>query len=151
MLQALRPARMLLDFALPPRCNGCGAVVASDHSFCFGCWSRLDFLGAPACACCGLPLPFDTGEEAACGACLADPPPFDRLRAAVAYGPIARAAVLKLKYGNRPGVAVTLARLMRRHLPPDARPILLPVPLHRWRIWGRGYNQSALIASALAR
>src|SRR6185503_19146190 len=28
---------------------------------------------------------------------------------------------------------------------------LAPVPLHRWRIWRRGYNQAALIAGAIAR
>jgi hypothetical protein len=81
---------------------------------------------------------------------MADPPPFDRLRAAVSYGQLARAVALKLKYGRRPGAAVTMAALMERHLAafPDA--LLCPVPLHRWRIWRRGYNQSALIAAALA-
>jgi predicted amidophosphoribosyltransferase len=70
----------------------------------------------------------------------------------VAYGDIARAVALKLKYAGRPGVAETMARLMSRHVgrdDPDA--ILVPVPLHRWRIWKRGYNQAALIASALSR
>jgi ComF family protein len=40
---------------------------------------------------------------------------------------------------------------MRRHLPNDDSSLLIPVPLHRWRIWKRGYNQSALIASALSK
>jgi ComF family protein len=97
-----------------------------------------------------LPFPYESGADDACAACLAEPPRFDRMRAAVAYGEIARAVALKLKYGGRPGVAETLARLMQRHLiEQDA--LLVPVPLHRWRIWKRGYNQSALIAAALAR
>ncbi|MEO6432699.1 MAG: hypothetical protein ABIO29_01810 [Sphingomicrobium sp.] len=29
--------------------------------------------------------------------------------------------------------------------------ILIPVPLHRWRLWGRGFNQSALVAAALSQ
>jgi ComF family protein len=59
---------------------------------------------------------------------------------------------LKLKYSGRPGVAETLAHFMQRHLSGEEREaILVPVPLHRWRIWKRGYNQSALIAGALAR
>jgi ComF family protein len=89
-----------------------------------------------------------------CGGCLAEPPRFDRLRAAVAYGEIARKVVLKLKYSGRPGLAETLARFMLRHLPEvegGERALLVPVPLHRWRIWKRGYNQAALIASALAK
>ena len=143
--------RLALDFALPPRCPSCGVVTADPHRFCLSCWNALAFLGDPCCACCGLPFEFDPGEGL-CGRCLADPPRFDRLRAAVGYGEVARRVALKLKYSGRPGVAETLAALMVRHLagaPGDA--LLVPVPLHRWRIWTRGYNQSALIAAALSR
>jgi ComF family protein len=126
-------------------------VTADPHRFCLPCWQSLVFLGEPCCACCGLPFEYDPGEGL-CGRCIADPPRFDRLRAAVGYGEVARRVALKLKYSGRPGVAETLATLMVRHLadvPPDT--LLVPVPLHRWRIWTRGYNQSALIAAALSR
>jgi ComF family protein len=82
---------------------------------------------------------------------MAEPPAYDRLRAAVAYGDMARAVALKLKYGGRPSVAETMARFIERHLDASTAPILTPVPLHRWRIWRRGYNQSALIAGVLAK
>jgi ComF family protein len=146
--QAVRP---LLDFALPPRCPGCGAITEEPHRFCLGCWSQLAFLGPPCCERCALPFEYESGEGVVCGACMADPPDFARLRAAVAYGEISRKVALKLKYGGRPGHAETIARFMERHLEvrPDA--LLVPVPLHRWRIWKRGYNQAALIASALSR
>ena len=145
-------ARQIVDFALPPRCPGCGAVTQEDHRFCLICWQKLTFLGDPCCARCGLPFDYGGGESVECGGCLSNPPAFDRLRAAVAYGEIARAVALKLKYSGRPGAAETLARFMQRHLDDEERQaILAPVPLHRWRIWRRGYNQSALIASALAR
>ena len=145
-------ARTMLDFALPPRCPGCGTVSAAPHLFCLDCWQALTFLGEPCCARCGLPFEFGQGEGAECGACLADAPVCDRMRAAVAYGEIARKVALKLKYSGRPGVAETLAHFMQRHLVDESEDaILVPVPLHRWRIWTRGYNQSALIASALAR
>jgi len=137
-----------LRFALPPRCPGCGVITPDMHQFCLDCWSALDFLGDPQCARCGEPFEVDPGPGALCGACHADPPAFDSMRAAVAYGPIARALALKLKYGRRPGVAHMIAAQLRRHLPEGER-LLVPVPLHRWRIWSRGYNQSALIARAL--
>lgn len=143
--------RPILDFALPPRCPGCGAVTEEPHRFCLGCWSALTFLGEPCCARCALPFAFGEGAEVVCGRCLAEPPAWHRLRAAVAYGDIARAVALKLKYGGRPGVAETMARFMERHLDASDAPLLAPVPLHRWRIWRRGYNQAALIAGALAR
>jgi len=153
---SLAPARFMLrhavDFALPPRCPGCGAIVRDEHSFCLECWRGLTFLGEPCCARCGLPFEYGGEDGAECGRCLADPPPFDRMRAAVAYGELARKVALKLKYGGRPGVALTLARFMARHVDGgEGSALLVPVPLHRWRIWRRGYNQSALIASALAK
>ncbi|VXD04257.1 ComF family protein [Sphingomonas sp. 8AM] len=140
----------LLDLVLPPRCPGCGATVAGQGRFCASCWLRLRFLAPPWCAGCNLPFAFDRGEGARCATCLADPPGHAGVRAAVAYGEIARTVALRLKYGGRPFYAATMAALMQRHLPIDAT-CLVPVPLHRRRIWSRGYNQAAMIASELAR
>lgn len=139
----------IVRFALPPRCPGCGVVTPNDHDFCLACWSALDFLDDPLCARCGDPFEIDPGPGALCGACHAVLPAIDGMRAAVRYGPIARRIALRLKYGRRPGFAQTMARHMRRHIAPDA--LIVPVPLHRGRIWRRGYNQAALIARALAR
>ncbi|HVQ07426.1 MAG TPA: ComF family protein [Allosphingosinicella sp.] len=147
---ARRALKPILDFALPPRCPGCGAVTEEPHRFCLDCWSALAFLGPPCCARCALPFDYETGAGVECGRCSAEPPAFDRLRAAVAYGEISRRVALKLKYGGRPGIAETMARFMARHLDAGEDWLLAPVPLHRWRIWRRGYNQSALIATALA-
>lgn len=140
----------IIAFALPPRCPGCGVVTPEDHRFCLDCWNRLDFLVEPCCASCGEPFDHDPGPGARCGACLREMPVIDGMRAAVAYGDIARKIALKLKYGGRPGLAETVARQMTRLLVEGDDAIVTPVPLHRWRIWRRGYNQSALIARALA-
>lgn len=144
----LRPA---LDYALPPRCPGCGAIVGQDHGFCLSCWSGMTFLGDPCCARCGIPFPHDMGAGAECGACLADPPPFDSARAVLAYGDVARTVALRLKYGRRIGLARLIATHMVRHVPDGEPPVIVPVPLHGWRLWGRGFNQSALIADHLGR
>lgn len=146
----VRPFRLALDLALPPRCPACGLVTMADHLFCVTCWRELDFLDGPACRTCGAPFELDPGAPAQCGACLAEPPAIDGMRASVAYGDIARTLALKLKYGGRPGLAVTLARQMRRLVEKNGA-LLAPVPLHRWRLWRRGYNQAALIGRALAR
>ena len=144
------PLTRLLNLALPPRCPGCGAIVEAPDRFCAACWGRLRFLGPPWCATCHAPFDTDREEGAQCGACLSTPPQHAGVSAAVAYGDVARTVALRLKYQRRTAYAVTMARLMQRHLPADAD-LLLPVPLHRWRLWTRGYNQAGLIAAALSR
>jgi ComF family protein len=149
-MAALASLARLVDLALPPRCPGCGEVTPADHRFCAVCWGSLRFLGPPWCAGCQLPFEFERGEGALCGECLADPPPHDGVRAAVAYGEVAREVALKLKYSGRLACAQTMAQAMARLMPENAD-LLVPVPLHRWRIWSRGFNQAALIASVLSR
>lgn len=141
--------RPMLDYALPPRCGGCAAVVEEQGRFCAACWSSLHFIGPPWCAGCHRPFDYAVEADARCADCVARPPRHAGVSAAVAYGAVARRLALKLKYGGRMGAARTMAALMRRHLPADAD-LLVPVPLHRRRLWQRGYNQAGLIAAALA-
>lgn len=107
-------------------------------------------IGPPWCASCALPFEFDRGEGAQCAACQADPPRHSGVRASVSYGDVTRRLALALKYGGRMGHAETMARLMARLMPEDVD-LLVPVPLHRWRLWSRGFNQALLIAQALER
>nr|WP_238586553.1 ComF family protein [Sphingopyxis sp. C-1] len=148
-------ARMIIDYALPPRCPGCGVVVGEDRQFCLTCWSSLDFLDGPSCSRCSIPLPTSlSGGFVECGACLANAPPFEGAPAAVAYGPVARTVALRLKYARRTGHARLMARLMARQLNMlgDMEAMLLvPVPLQRWRLWSRGFNQAALVVDELSR
>jgi ComF family protein len=141
-----------IDLLLPPRCAGCGVIVEAQGSFCAPCWAGLPFITAPMCACCG--LPFETAQDvgALCGACLAAPPRFEA-RSALAYDGPARDVVLRLKHADRPHLAVDMAGHLRRAaggwLEDDV--LIVPVPLHRWRLWRRGYNQAAELARPLAR
>ena len=142
------PLMALTHWALPPRCPGCAEPVEADHRFCPGCWGRLRFLDTLGCATCGIPL--GDGLAGRCGTCLADPPRHAGIHAAVAYGPIARQLPIRLKHGGRIGVAETMAGPMARRMPPGAD-LLIPVPLHRWRLWRRGFNQAVLIGEGVSR
>jgi ComF family protein len=147
---ALRTAtRWALDFALPPRCAGCGTIVAEVHSFCPECWRQIEFLGETGCRTCGLPL--EATEQTICAVCLARPPRIDRTRAAVAYGELARSLAIRLKYGRKVAFARTMARYMAPLVGEGTERLLVPVPLHRTRLWTRGFNQSALVARELSR
>ncbi|VVT13520.1 Amidophosphoribosyltransferase [Sphingomonas sp. EC-HK361] len=146
----LRGVARVAAMALPPRCPGCGLVVDADHRFCARCWGGLRFLGDPACAACRLPFDHHCGARAQCAACIASPPRHSGIFAAVAYGPTARDIVLRLKYGGRGALAETIGRLVARQVPGHVE-LLVPVPLHRRRLWSRGFNQASLIAHAVSR
>lgn len=152
MYAAVSPIRSIIDFALPPRCPGCGAITPHPDSFCAGCWDGLTFLTEPACATCDLPLPYAATTDTQCAGCMANPPRHSGIKAAVAYGPVSREIALKLKHGGKIGLARLIALQLRRHVATFGQPALLvPVPLHWTRLWRRRYNQSALIASQLSR
>ena len=142
-------ARWALDFALPPRCAGCGTIVADVHSFCPECWMQVEFLGNSGCSTCGLPL--QSTEQTTCVLCLARPPRISRTRAAVAYDELSRSLAIRLKYGRKVAVARTMAHYMAPLVEGAADAVLVPVPLHRTRLWSRGFNQSALVARELGR
>ena len=142
--------KALIDFALPARCAGCADVIEEPGVFCPSCWVKNLWLGDGGCARCGLPLEGTDAET--CARCLERPPPIDRIRAAVAYDDLPRSIALRLKYGRK----VALARTMARYMAPlsgnwAGGAILVPVPLHRWRLWSRGCNQSGLVACELAK
>lgn len=142
-------ANWVLDVALPPRCPGCATITSQPASFCAECWSRIEWLGDAGCTFCGLPL--EATDIETCAACLARPPIVRQTRAAVAYGETTRTLPLRLKYSRKVALARTMARFMRPLLDAAGEPVLVPVPLHRSRLWARGFNQAALIAGELAR
>lgn len=114
----------LVDLVFPPRCPACGLALAAQAGLCTGCWQEVE-------------RPEDSG---------------DGVIAATLYGPIPRKLVLAFKHGGRITLAPLLARMIAARLPVLAGDwLVVPVPLHRRRLWARGYNQSALLARELAR
>jgi len=143
----------LVDFLFPPLCIGCREPLGAGHGFCATCWSGIAFLDGPMCDCCGLPFGFDPGEATLCAACLSRPPAYDRARAIFAYDDKSRGPILSLKHADRlelvPGFAHWLERTGRPLL--EETDLIVPVPLHRIRLWQRRYNQAAELARALGR
>lgn len=143
--------RAALDFLYPPVCAACAAPVGDAQSLCVDCWTGLRPITAPYCPRLGLPFDVDLGPGTLSAAALADPPPFDRARSGVVYNQVATRLVSKLKYHDRPDLALLCARLMinagRDVLGDDG--VLVPVPLHPRRQFSRRYNQSAALAQNL--
>ena len=142
----------IVDLVFPPRCPLCGAGLAAQTGLCAACWAGLAVPGAPCCATCQRPLGSDTAVGSICAPCLTQPPRHDGIAAGTLYNETSRRLILALKHGHRIALAPLLARLIAAQLPEQIGPgwLIVPVPLHRWRLWSRGFNQSALLASELA-
>lgn len=150
----------VLDTLLPPRCLCCSAIVPTDGTLCAPCFGQVTLIGTPLCHRCGVPFihsgqgqPPPEGGLLHCERCLRRAPEYRRARAAYLYDAGSRRLLLPLKYGDRTELARPIARQMAhagRALLAEAD-LLLPVPLHRWRLLRRRYNQAALLAGRLSR
>lgn len=149
LAEALAP---VVDLVYPPRCPFCGEGLSAQTGLCGACWNELAIAGEPACASCARPFGDSIDHGAICAACLAEPPKHDGLAAATLYNDASRRLVLSFKHGNRIALAPMMARLMKAKLEfLDASWLVVPVPLHRWRLWRRGFNQAAVLAQEVAR
>ncbi len=100
-----------------------------------------------------MPFDVDVAPGTLCAACDADPPHYDRARAALAYDDHSKSLLLRFKHGDRTDLAPLMSLWMARaasSLIPDAD-IIVPVPLHRTRLLSRRFNQAALLAQTVSR
>jgi ComF family protein len=150
---ARRISGLAANLVLPPTCAGCGGAVADSNALCARCWATVRFIELPLCPVYGTPFAHDLGENIVSAEALADPPPFRRARSATIYGDVARRLVHQLKYHDRPHVAEMMATAMyragRRIIVENS--LVVPVPLYRWRLWRRQFNQAALLAAGVAK
>ncbi|ACL56698.1 ComF family protein [Methylobacterium nodulans] len=144
----------LVGLIYPPSCIACGAATGTPHALCPACWRGMRFIEPPYCERLGTPFAVDLGVPGLLSpAAMADPPVFARARAAVRYDDAARRLVHRLKYEDRLDLAAALGGMMARAgsgLLKEAD-VVVPVPLWRWRLWWRRFNQAALLARHAAR
>ncbi len=148
-------SRGLADVLVPPVCLGCHARIASHDAVCPDCWRQITFIRAPLCDRLGLPLPFGGAGPLISAAAAADPPVWGRARAVGLYerGGVLARMIGQMKYADRHDARRLLGRLLREagcDLLADAD-LIVPVPLARWRLVRRQFNQSAILADEVAR
>jgi ComF family protein len=105
------------------------------------------------CSRCGDTVESAAGVSAQCRTCRLAPPPFVR---AVAYGPYEgrmKDAIHALKYGGLRPASQQLGRFLALALGElaevaPAELLVVPVPLHRSKQKGRGFNQALLLADS---
>jgi ComF family protein len=149
---AARLAGDLMQFLLPRVCSACRRLMDEGERgiVCGRCWARLARLPAPQCERCGHPT-----RALSCRWC-EFLPPYVRCARSVCWthAGTARAILHALKYDGWSAVADGVGeRMARLPWPEDVSgecTALVPVPLAAVRERERGYNQSTLLALAMA-
>ncbi len=148
-----RAASGSVGLIYPPSCIACAAATGEAQALCPECWRGMGFIERPYCERLGTPFDVDLGGPLISPAAMADPPVFERARAVCRYDETARELVQRLKYGDRADLALSMGRMMAHagsELLAEAD-MIVPVPLHRFRLWTRRFNQAALLAQAITR
>jgi ComF family protein len=143
--------RGLLDLLLPP--SSLDGEAALSGGLAASAFARVTFLDDPVCDGCGLAMAYADAAVERCPACQAKPRAFGRARAACVYDEHSRDLVLKLKHADQPELADLFARWLSRAADDllEEADAVVPVPVHRARLFQRRYNQAAEIARPLAR
>jgi ComF family protein len=146
-------SRLIVDSfiatAFAPVCVSCAHVLESPtrSPVCDRCWQNLRRYTPPWCVRCGAPAArADAPHE-----CLPASSPISALRALGPYEGVLRELLHALKFDRRRSLAAPLAGLLRSvdETMLEGADALIPVPLHPWRQWRRGFNQAAEVANAL--
>lgn len=148
-----RAAGALADLVVPPLCLSCHALIATHDALCPACWGKIDFIREPLCDRLCIPMPFDTGGTMISAAAAADPPDYDRARAVARFDGVMRELVHDLKFRDRHDARRLFGRWLAEAgagLLADAD-LIVPVPLTRGRLFGRRFNQSAILALEVSR
>lgn len=143
----------VLDFIFPPQCLTCDALVPAHGALCLPCWQGIKFISEPMCHACGLPFEFSVGEQALCGECLKELPPFTRSRSVFVYDEHSKGLVTKLKFSDQLYLATVFGPWLAKtggDMLGESH-IIAPVPLSYRRFVSRRYNQAALLARALSQ
>jgi ComF family protein len=146
-------ADRLTELVVPSVCAACHCPVASHHGLCADCWREVQFIRSPLCDRLGLPLPYDTGGSMISAAAAANPPPYDRARAVGAYSGTLKQLVHDFKFRDAQELRRLFVRWMLQagaEMWPEAE-LIVPIPLHRWRLLQRRFNQSAVLAREVSR
>ncbi len=142
-----------IDILLPPRCFVSGEFVEKNGTISPDVWKNLHFITKPFCSQCAHIFEFDTGEGEICLSCQEKPPYFDAARAALKYDDYSKRIILSFKYADQIHSAKALGRWMVScggDLWSDTD-LIVPVPLHRWRLLQRRYNQASLLAREISK
>lgn len=143
--------KLIIDLIFPKKCIICDKYDCQTE-VCTECWKKLTFISKPACFICSIPFPFENEKEEICAQCIVNKPNYDRAISILKYDDASKKIIHKFKYNDQlhileyiVNLMITMGKEIFNHLD-----IISPIPIHKYKLLKRGYNQSALIAINIA-
>lgn len=142
--------KLTLDFLLPRHCVACG-LPSGPGNLCEPCNRDLPRIRNP-CLQCGAALSLHSDRF--CGGCLAQPPPWNRAVVTFDYRFPVNRLVCRFKFNRDLAAGQALGRELCDAIREANSPLpnlIIPVPLHRYRLIRRSFNQAERIAVQVGR
>jgi ComF family protein len=146
-----------LDIFWPRVCPLCGGKSDRENRhICSSCMAKIEWYeSGGSCSVCETPIATEADHAFVCAACKTSRPAYEYSRSATIYAFPLDEAIRTFKYNNGTWLTNDLVDILegalKSKLPYSEIDCVVPVPLHRTRFQSRGYNQSELLASELAR
>ncbi len=152
-----RSLRTAIDLVYPRQCKLCGGVKRCDEFpfLCLDCFDSAKIIHPPRCQKCGLPFAGSVGEESRCANCSELSFEFDRAVSMFHFKGAVREAIHRFKYSHEEYWSSVLIKwslaAAEGCLAPGEFDLVIPVPLFSVKFRERGFNQSAVLAEAIAK
>lgn len=140
----------LISFVFPERCLICKTITL-DFGLCPNCWNKISFISNPSCAICSYPFENETSEDLICGYCLQKKPSFDKAFAVMKYDENSKILIHKFKFNDQLHLTKIFSKWIINSISDNKNniDIIMPVPIHKFKLFFRKYNQSALLSNEI--
>ncbi len=138
------------NLIFPSVCVSCECIIDENLNLCSECNKKINFLTKHYCNVCGVVI---SDNIYTCGKCIINPPPFKVLRSVFAYDQHSRNMIINFKFFDNLNYVKIYAKWIHQANQDTFQnaEIIIPIPLHKMRLFKRKYNQAALLAKELSK
>ncbi len=146
--------KSIVNLLFPPSCCACNAIVSYESALCYKCWSKIRFLSDfYCCKICGSNTHYLEDNTTICISCESRPPIYKQARSIFLYDDMTSGMITRFKFSDSTGMSPVYARWIMRDCLSILKEtdVLIPVPLHFFRLLRRKYNQSAILCNEIQK
>lgn len=146
-------SKFCLDFFFPHRCFSCKQIVQDNGGLCSTCWLKISFISKPCCVKCSQHFSYLEGSNTLCLKCIGNEFLFDKLYFVLNFTNASKKLIHSFKFHDQIYLSKFFAKLMYNYWQDQLTEIdyIIPVPMHKFRMIERKFNQAALLATHIAK